>query len=127
PVSVVCVPYWSMRDRFCSLASTNLMHSCSFYRLSFVTCREYHGEGRSVKRAEEGNGAWRSLVLVAEFIVEESQGQQPPYEFPHRLQRHPSRCRSRRRLLYQTVIPADLYVKGERDQSTSRGRRRRIP
>jgi hypothetical protein len=22
------VPYWSIRDFFCSLASTNLMHSC---------------------------------------------------------------------------------------------------
>src|ERR1700681_347327 len=33
PVSVACVPYWSMRDFFCSLASTNLVHSCLIFQL----------------------------------------------------------------------------------------------
>jgi hypothetical protein len=28
PVSLGCVPYWSMRDFFCSLANTKLVHSC---------------------------------------------------------------------------------------------------
>src|ERR1700733_15146394 len=33
PVSVAWVPYWSMRDFFCSLASTNLVHSCLIFQL----------------------------------------------------------------------------------------------
>src|ERR1700723_1908462 len=33
PVSVACVPYWSMRDFFCSLASTNLVRSCLIFQL----------------------------------------------------------------------------------------------
>src|SRR5580658_593054 len=28
PVSLGCVPYWSMRDFLCSLANTCLVHSC---------------------------------------------------------------------------------------------------
>src|SRR3954468_17963173 len=37
PVSVGCVPYWSMRVFFCSLASTNLMHSCRLFSIFYVT------------------------------------------------------------------------------------------
>src|SRR5271170_1877634 len=33
PVSVAWVPYWSMRVFFCSLASTNLVHSCLIFQL----------------------------------------------------------------------------------------------
>src|SRR5437867_11060312 len=32
PVSVGCVPYWSMRYFFCSLSNTKLVHSCRQFR-----------------------------------------------------------------------------------------------
>src|SRR5579863_4255585 len=33
PVSVACVPYWSITVFFCSLASTSLVHSCLIFQL----------------------------------------------------------------------------------------------
>src|SRR2546429_2149775 len=41
PVSVGCVPYWSMRDFFCSLANTKLVHSCRQFR--FFLCNFIEG------------------------------------------------------------------------------------
>src|SRR6185437_9847885 len=56
PVSVGCVPYWSMRDFFCSLASTNLMHSFYiFNRLWYanrLTCWNGRCKGLAAIMAE---------------------------------------------------------------------------
>src|SRR5579863_9251445 len=47
PVSLGCVPYWSMRDFLCSLANTCLVHSCL---ISIVVCDVYRVPRRVVDR-----------------------------------------------------------------------------
>src|ERR1043166_4370053 len=49
PVSLACVPYWSMRDFFCSLANTTFLHSCLLIDC-LVTFTEYHAGLRTVKQ-----------------------------------------------------------------------------
>jgi len=74
PVSVGCVPYWSMRDFFCSLASTNLMHSFYIFNLlwyaSRLTCCRWGCKGSRIKGKGSANkpapkhdsGDFRELV-----------------------------------------------------------------
>src|ERR1700676_5072935 len=59
PVSVACVPYWSMRDFFCSLASTNLVHSCLIFQL-FCNVIEVNTLVGGCK--EQPRGDWRKLA-----------------------------------------------------------------
>src|SRR5713226_2719549 len=56
PVSLGCVPYWSMRDFLCSLANTCLVHSCL---ISIVVCDVYRVPRRVVDRKGWPSGKLR--------------------------------------------------------------------
>src|SRR5580658_7104143 len=78
PVSLGCVPYWSMRDFLCSLANTCLVHSCL---LIVCLCDVY----RVSRRVGERKGGCASCFRPQESIVlEPSSSSSSPSQPPDR-------------------------------------------
>src|SRR5712692_8800027 len=100
PVSLGCAAYWSMRDFFCSLASTTLMHSClQFQFFSFVTLYMVTGWGLGCKgkgHSETAATDLRGLTRIGFFERKEGDAESveaPGQYIPSRLYSSRGMCR----------------------------------
>src|SRR5260370_39566002 len=73
PVSLGCVPYWSMRDFLCSLANTCLVHSCL---ISIVVCDVYR-----VPRSRADRKGWPRKTLGEQLLQIACTVYHPQYEY----------------------------------------------